>query len=405
MSKTIASRMRVENFSRIHADLFHQRTESGTFLVKGMPVFRSGTFKDSMGSQNTWEVEHLETMVSNFKNLKGKNILAHIPVRDGHKSLFGGSGRVVGYVTDVYLGGKDAKGNTLLLADYEITEPDAVEKIERGTFRARSSEIGFYETNDEALYWPVFQGFAFVDIPAVEGLFSKSSDDLDFLPTHDDEEAPMGTKNHSAAEGPVEDQEPVGEPAEEASAADEASAEESEESEASEPSAEEPSASGDDEGDDEGSQDFSAPGGGIRLFGTPTTDLAAVQRHIDNLESLNGDFVRASRDQFIDGLANSNIIPATQVDAMKAHARSLTVEQYESFQSVYKDAAPNSLFANHADGVTNSEGSEGTTPTERTEIDTLRERVEFARKSGISQADLENMESYKRLQALETQPA
>lgn len=93
-------------------------------------------------------------------------------VRQDHWS---GMGDVVGYVTglkatrhpDPADGGRE---KLFLQATFEITEQDALDKIVRRTYRNRSSEFLYYETNRGDVYSLVFGGFAFVDIPAVEGL-------------------------------------------------------------------------------------------------------------------------------------------------------------------------------------------------------------------------------------------
>jgi len=54
-----------------------------------------------------------------------------------------------------------------------VTEPGAVKKFERGTFRSRSIEIGPYESNNGKITAPAVLGLAMVDIPAVEGLFQR----------------------------------------------------------------------------------------------------------------------------------------------------------------------------------------------------------------------------------------
>ena len=177
--------------------------DSGGKTILSVPVFRAGTFKDSMGDQHTWTIEHLSQMVFNFNMLRERGTLPNVPVRDQHKSFFGSGGSVVGFVEGLRVEGQDEKGNALLVADLEITEPDAFGKIERGTWRSRSSEIGFYEDNDEAMYWPVFMGLAWVDLPAVEGLFeSHQTSEDQFTPVRDNEEgAPVAHTKKEAEKG------------------------------------------------------------------------------------------------------------------------------------------------------------------------------------------------------------
>lgn len=160
----------------------NEETGRSTFTREKMPVFRSGEFKDSMGYSSKWTDMHLGQMVSHFEMLRDGGIFSDVPIRRGHGSLFGDPiDSLIGYVTGLSLETRtsyvDGSEYNYLLADIEIIDPDAREKIEMGLWRNVSSEIGMMEANDGAEYWPVFKGFAYVDIPAVEGLkeFSKSN--------------------------------------------------------------------------------------------------------------------------------------------------------------------------------------------------------------------------------------
>lgn len=133
----------------------------GTHLIKGMRIFRAGSFANSLGERSDWTTADLDEMVKNFEDLRSRGILPNVPVRADHSRSVN---NVVGYFTSLY------REDDYLLADVELTEPDAVGKYERGTYRSRSAEIGVYVSNDEQVYWPVVMGVAFCDIPAVEGL-------------------------------------------------------------------------------------------------------------------------------------------------------------------------------------------------------------------------------------------
>lgn len=365
----------------------HQLTEldNGNFEIKDFPVFRTGTFRDSMGEQRTWEKDHLAQMVSNFNALRDSGRFEDVPVRDGHPGFFGavapgsGPGRIVGYVTDIRVGGSNVDGETMLVADFELTEPDAVQKYQSGTFRARSSEIGMYETNDEALHWPVFLGFAFVDIGAVEKLFGKSTNSNHFTLSED---ANMGTK--------PEVEETIDLSATENENAEGAGDEEEEEEESQEEQAV--------------AQHAAAPAAGNFTFsigGRKTTDFGAVQQHIDNLESVQQELAVASRNDFVSGLASSNVIPATQVEALQELVADMSPEQFSKFTAAYKDAPPNALFAHHDGGVTNPDGTEGTNESsEPDEMEILEQRVKYARQSGVSEDAIAKMASYQKLQKL-----
>lgn len=387
-------------------------TENGTKLIKGVPVFRAGTFRDSMGDQHTWTVEHLSQMVFHFDMLRERGTLPNVPVRNQHKSFFGSGGDVVGYVEAIRVEGEDDKGNALLVADLDITEPDAFDKIERGTWRSRSSEIGFYEDNDEAMYWPVFMGLAWVDLPAVEGLFSKQEASEDkFTPVRDNEEGAVAHTKKAAEQGkgggtgtPAPN---AGEGAGEHGAPPATSKEEDDGDEGSEggdpPSGE---AGAHAKGDP---APVTPPAGTVtppaahgaqgQPFeftlngGTKTTDFAAVQAHIENLETVLNENRTQARKDFVASLASSNRIAATQVDEMTAHALSLTDEQYEAFAKMYEAAPASPLFAHHGQGNTPE-------PDADSEIETLRERVKMHTRSGMPEEKVKETASYKKLMSM-----
>lgn len=132
-------------------------------VIAGMRIFRVGSFKNSDGESTKWTSADLHQMVENFNALKDDGTFPHVPVRENH-------GRdvrsVVGYFTALRVEGK------FLVADLEITEPTAADRYTRGTYRARSLEVGTYETNKGVAYYPTVMGLAFCDIPAVEGLYA-----------------------------------------------------------------------------------------------------------------------------------------------------------------------------------------------------------------------------------------
>lgn len=391
---TLTDRMkRVAAFSasNVLEGLTTRNSASGSLIVERMPVFKSGTFKDSMGIQATWEPEHLEQMVFNFGMLRDRGTLPNVPVRNQHRSLFGGGGEVIGYVLALHH--DTASGR--LLADFEITEPDAAEKVRRGTYRARSAEIGMYETNEEALYWPVFMGFAFVDIPAVEGLYNKAQAEhpSEFI-IMTEEDPSVSQKNHgAAAEGGASTETPPAAPAtgtEQPPAAPAAPAAATG-TEEQPPAAPEPQVE---------SSEHSAPVAGAFSFsinGQPTTDFAAVQSHITALETAQREQASNSRKEYVNNLAKDRKITQPQVAGLQTLVSTLTDEQYESFCSAYSAAPTLPLLDAHAGG-----GTEVASPdaAKDDEIAMLSETIAMHTRAGIPQAQIEQMPSFIRLQAL-----
>lgn len=397
MSKNALSRMSVRYFRTAIDDYTVEETQSGSRIIRAFPVFRTGTFKNSWGEQNTWEVEHLQQMVFHYGLLRERNVLPNVPVRDDHRSLFGG-GSVIGWVEDLYTIDGYEDGYTRLVADLEITEPDAFDKISRGTWRNRSAEVGIYETNDEQVYWPVFMGVAFVDLPAVEGLFSRpnkngKSNEDEFVAIRDEEGAPVPhTKSQGGTTTPPEQFNNGGEgggetpPATPPPAPDPA------------PAPPAPDGGGGGETPPASPSTHGAPGTvhTFRVNGTPTNDFAAVQAHIDSLETVLREHGEQSRRDFVNELASSGRIAATQVESMANHALSLNDEQYKSFSEMWSAAPTAPLFQQHGQGtVTNPDGTPGPS-----EIDTLRERVLMHRRSGMTDEKIKETESYKRLMSL-----
>lgn len=422
MSKGTLERMAVRYFQTAVQDLKVEAGANGSQIIRAMSVFRTGTFKDSWGDPHTWQAEHLEQMVFNYSMLKSRNLLPNVPVRDGHPGLFGSGGEVVGYVEDLYTinGAAYEDGQTRLVADLDITEPDAFGKIERGTWRGRSAEIGFYETNDETMYWPVFMGLAWVDIPAVEGLFSKQQDGGNkFTFIRDDQEGAVAgtkkqTKTHSTSGGPgTGSGEGAGAPAgannpagtgegqqeQEGSGEGEGAGTEGEQTPpnegdpASQPSAPPPNQT-------PPSQEHASHNRvhTFRVNGTETQDFGKVQQHIDALEAAIGEQAETNRTEFVKSLAKRDLIPATQIDGMTAHALTLTDEQWQAFTKLYpEDATPSGLFQNHGTNGSESHPSGDEGPSE---LDTLRETVTMHEKSGMPEAKVKETKSYKRLMEL-----
>lgn len=391
--------------------------DDGTGTIYSVPVFREGTFRDSMGEQHTYLPEHLQQMVFNFTMLRNNGTFPNVPQRDHHRNLFGSGGRVCGFVSDLRAEGSDERGRLLLVADLEFTEPDDLQKVLRGTWRARSAEIGMYEDNDEALFWPVFMGVAWVDIPAVEGLFSKkgANERATMIPIHD-EEAPVTKRTDNGNSGAENAPDPsAGQPSGQGQGAPSpgsTSSEPGDEGRSSEGQADgkHQQGSGESTGNSPGNRTSnhgtapSAPSGAsgmtvhqFNIGGSPTTDFAAVQRHIDALEASAREMEHQSRRDFVSNLASTGRIAAPMVDSMAEHVIGLTDDQYEKFRASWEAAPKADLFANH--GVDGGPSTDSQTDEEE-RIEVLRETVSFNRRGGMSDERIEKTNSYKELMRL-----
>jgi hypothetical protein len=383
----MAERLNVQFFSNSALMSRAESLENGNTGLGGVKIFRAGTFKDSTGIQHTWEPEHLQQMVFNYNLLRDRGTFANVPVRDGHPSFLGTGGEVIGYITG--LGVEDS----FLVADFEITEPDALAKIERGTFRGRSSEVGYYETNDEAMYWPVLMGLAFVDIPAVEGLFSKDNTTRKFSLLSENKETPVPPENGNQTPGEQPVPVPVapGEATPEAPPAGEnaPTGQPNETGEESTPPQQEAQAQ------------HGAAGGTFQfsINGAATNDFGAVQQHITALETAAQEQADQARREFVSSLASSNRVAATQVESLTAHALSLSGEQYATFRASFEAAPSMSLLGQHGNSVTNPNG-EGDPQSD--EVAVLEEIVANHRRAGMTEEKVAKTKSFNRLQELKT---
>lgn len=354
--------------------------KKGKKVYSGVAVFRSGTFRDSMGQQNTWEDLHIKQMLDNYNFLTNKKIVDSVPVRDGHQAwLVGnipGRGEVVGWHTDLVTKRlKSPVDNTeyeYLLADYEITQDYAEEKIQSGTWRNRSSEIGFYTTNNETELWPVYLGFAWVDFPAVEGLnFS--------LPTGDRFFAFVGnTHKETVVTSPAPTTAPVlplQTPASHSAPA-------------------QPPA-----------QATQAPQPFVfSMNGQNVTDYNQVQQYITRLEGFIAETREAGRKSFVSGLVKDNKITVAQQDGQTAFALSLSDEQYDSWTKNWNTAPTAQILGQHASGVSNSNNSaqSGTQPDA---LQTARDIVKMHERNNMPLETLKATASYKALVAANEKPA
>lgn len=392
------------------------KNKSGGALLKGMRIFKRGTFKDSMGYERTWEDAHLEQMVFHFKLLRDGGNFPNVPLRVDHSFS---ANSVVGYLADVY---RDEDDDQFLASDVEITEPDAYAKWERGTYRSRSLEVGMYETNDGAMYWPVVMGLAFVDIPAVEGLHRAASHGAHFFfASADDtkETSVSENTNGGAAGGGTQDggagggqPQPTATPAPAAPSTTETAGGDG------------ATAGGEGAGTAASNGGGGAPAAGgsqaqhaasqVHTFtvnGQPTQDFGAVQRHIATLEQFRADTIETGRKAFVAGLAEANKISATQIDDLTDLALGMNDEQYAKFCKSYDAAPTSSLFAQHGAG---GEGGGGTGGGDggggaaggqslTDQIEVLEETIAQHKRAGMSQEKIEKTSSFQRLQALKAQ--
>lgn len=348
--------------------------EGKNFLaVTDMPIFRSGTFRDSMGFQHNWEDLHMAQMVSNFELLKSRGIFPDPPVRKGHPSFLGNPmDDLIGYVremrTEKRTNPADGKEYTYIISNYDILDEDAAKKIEAGLWKNRSSEVGFYLTNDDAEFWPVIVGFAYVDIPAVEGLnFSKMPGVGSTHSVMFEKETPVAEETTST-EGTQTPEAP-------------ATSNNSSTNSAQPPAA--PAAP--------------APHS-FSVAGQPVTDYAAVQAHINTLEQFRNETIENGRKNFVKGLVSSNRILASQEDELAEFALELNDAQFKKWSESYSKAPSLPHLENHGSGTSNHNGTGGKS-AEDEQIETDKEIVKQHQLAGMPKDALEKTPSFGRLKA------
>ncbi len=298
-------------------------------------------------------------MVDNFTNLKSE--LPRVPMRVDHSAT---ADKVVGHIQKVWRDGE------FLMADVSLTEPEAVQKYKRGTYHSRSAEVGPYRTNDERWFDQVLRGVAFVDLPAVEGLFTLATNSTGVSDVTDDEmtariaelEEQLGNATTRISE------------LEASNKVDTA--------------------------------------GTFRLAGVETDDHEAVQAAVLQLEKENGElneFVAASistdRENFVKGLAEAKVIMQPQVEHFSLLAVDMSPEQFETFKAGWESAGVASVFSTEAqnDGEPQGDPVEVEGPTK---LDLAKEQVEAFRMTSImSEEDIQKTDSYRLVAAAATQEA
>lgn len=347
-------------------------------VVEGVPVFRSGTFRDSMGFQHTWEGLHMDQMVAHFDMLKNRGIFADVPIRKGHGALFGDPiDGVIGYHTALRTEKRtspvDGKEYDYLLADYEILDSDAINKISSKLWRNVSAEVGPFLTNDEAEFWPVYQGVAYVDIPAVEGLkqFSKANgvgEKFSVFMLDDKKEAPVGTEDNNGQQGttppPVQPQFDAAQ--------------------------------------------FARANFQFTIGGRQTQDFAAVQAHITGLETAQAEVKNSNRSAFIKGLADGAApkILASQIEGIELYAMKLDDESWSAFEKSWGTAPSTPVTGNHGQSTPQGQAlppastPEGSAPQGTDEVTTLEDIIAHHKRSNMPRAALESTKSFQRLKAL-----
>jgi hypothetical protein len=358
--------------------------------VEKMQVFRSGTFRDSMGFQHTWENMHIEEMVRNFDHLRSRGILPHVPVRKGHPGFLDPGSNVIdsvlGYHTALEavkeMNPVDGKEYTYLLADYEILgPPEAIDAIQSGRWRNMSSEVGTWVSNDEAEYWPVYQGVAYVDFSAVEGLKNfQSANGVGTRFSIMSEETAVSTSTvpgqNAAPDTPATPPLPPAPPAAQPAG---------QQTPAPAPVAQHAAPP--------------APSFKFSINGAETTDFAAVQAHIVGLETFKKESIEAGRKAFVASLVSANKMLAANQAETELWCLTLDDAQFEGYKKQWESVPALPVLENHTGGSTNHSGAQpaGDAPKADDELSIAEETVANHRRAGLSEEAIKKTPSYAKL--------
>lgn len=328
------------------------KSASGQYSVQAFKIFKVGGFKDSLGRFSKWTAEDLSQTVQNFHALKESGVFSSVPVRSDHTSSID---KVVAYIDNLYSDGE------FLYADFTFTQEQAVGMYSNGTYRNPSIEIGPYETNSGESYYPVCQGFAFVDIPAVEGLFGKNTSSQIFN-IYSLQESQVTTFRINGVDtvDAVVVQKHI------------------DTFEAAKPTVH-----------------------AFRVSGVEVTDVAEVQKTLDTFEAFKADTIKAGREAFVDGLVSAKKLAAPSAEGIKAFATGLSVEQFDAYKATFDGAPVLPLFEKHVgagDGAIGNTGGDADPILDRIEI--LEGVVKMSRQAGMDESTLAKQPSMVELTAL-----
>lgn len=305
--------------------------EDGTGVVTGFPVFRAGNFRDDKGRPASYTGADLSAIVENFKAMREE--YPNPPVREDHSRSINS---VVGYVDGLHV------NDDVLFADFTLTEPRAVERFKRKTYRGRSSEIGAWRVNKDEHKTPFFYGFAFVDIPAVSRLYSAGESEISL---YMEAEVPEETAVIEPEGGPVLEAQHV-----------------------------------------------------FSVAGAEVTDYAQVQAHIDQLELFASEQRSAGRTAFVTKLVEENRLAAPQMEAMIEFVRTLDDDQYLKWSEAMAGAAPLAAFGEV--GPSDTQSTDGENPRLIALAD-AQETVRMHRLAGMDEDILKETDSYKKMISLQ----
>lgn len=130
----------------------------------------------------------------------------------------------------------------------------------------------------------------------------------------------------------------------------------------------------------------------------------AVASHIETLETFRTETIETHRSTFVENLARTNRIAATDIETTTAWALGLSDEQYDTWATMMGGTPASALFAQHGTNPGDSQA-----PVSQQADDVAREIADLEtivanhRRAGMSEEKLQTKASYKRLQQLKSE--
>lgn len=143
---------------------------------------------------------------------------------------------------------------------------------------------------------------------------------------------------------------------------------------------------------------------GVLINGVVVTDPTAVQNHINVLEAAAKESRVANRKEFVQNLASTNRIAATQMNATEEFALMLDEKQYESWVASWSAAPSLPLLGDHAGGGTDvAPAQQVSAKAEQEKVDIAREIVNQHKIAGMPHEKIKATASYQTVIAADPQ--
>lgn len=143
----------------------------------------------------------------------------------------------------------------------------------------------------------------------------------------------------------------------------------------------------------------------VMVNGAATSDMNAIQSHINVLEGFYNEQRATAREQFVNELIEKGQIAAPQGESMKnlVALKNMSDDQFAMFRQTYENAPQLPLLARHGVQVSNGGGDAEKVRADR--IALLQEIVNRHRMGGMKEDVLQTKDSFIELQALLAQQA